>query len=319
MKVEISVIIPTMNRSEYLRQAVESICAQSFTSDLFEIMIIDNASTDNTRFVVEELQTNNPHVRYIYEEKPGLHNGRHRGAQEAKGEILVFVDDDIIAAPGWLKAIQKTFKDPDVALVGGKILPKWEGDVPQWIDLFKIQTDYGWTIGYLSLLDFGNIRKDVPADFVYGCNFSIRRSVLYECGGFHPDAMPQELIRYRGDGESALSRKITEEGYRAVYEPEATVYHLVSSERLSVDYFYKRAFNQGVSDSFTEIRRKGGVCETRGTRGNGGLINRLIRIIREKPIQKKVRASYFEGKEFHRKSVEADSELLSYVLRETYF
>ena len=315
----LSVIIPTRNRAALLKDALESICVQSLTSDCFEVLVIDNASTDNTRLIVEESRTSHPDIHYIHEEKPGLHNGRHRGAQQAKGEVLVFVDDDIIAAPGWLKAIHETFKDPAVALAGGKILPKWEGDVPRWIELFTVRTELGWTIGNLSLLDFGDMKKDIPAGYVYGCNFSIRKSVLFECGGFHPDAMPQELIRYRGDGESALSRKIMEKGYRIVYEPDALVYHRVPKERLTADYFCRRAFNQGISDSFTEIRRNGGVLGTMDHRENGGMINRLIRMFREKPIQKEVRVSYLEGKEYHRKMVESDPEILDYVLRETYF
>ena len=316
----LSVIIPTLNRSEYLKQAVESILNQTLSADNYEIIVVDNGSGDDTKTVIHELnEKNNSRIKFVLEPAPGLHNGRHRGAKESKGAILVFADDDIIAAPGWLRAIHKTFKDPTVALVGGKILPKWEGDVPKWIDFFRNQTEYGWTIGHLSLLDLGDIRKEIPAHYVYGCNFSIRKSVLFECGGFHPDAMPQELIKYRGDGETALSRKITEKGHRAVYEPEATVFHQVPGERLTVDYFCRRAFNQGVSDSFTEMRSNGGVCKTTEKRGIGDIINRLIMIVREQPIQRKGRASYLKGKEFHRKSVEADPELLSYVLRETYF
>jgi glycosyltransferase involved in cell wall biosynthesis len=316
----ISVIIPTLNRYEYLTQAVESSLNQSLRSDSYEIIVVDNGSVDKTAAVVEEINKRNDfRIKYIYEPAPGLHNGRHRGAKKAKGDILVFADDDIIATQGWLRAIQETFKDPAVALVGGKILPKWEGDVPDWIDLFNTVNEYGWTIGHLSLLDFGDSRKQIPAGYVYGCNFSIRKSVLYECGGFHPDAMPQKLIKYRGDGETALSRAIEGKCYKVIYEPKATVYHCVPRSRLTLDYFCQRAFNQGVSDSYTEIRRNSGVRGATGKSGRGGIINRLIRIVREKPVQKKVRASYLEGKEFHRKSVEADPEILSYVMRETYF
>ena len=298
--------------------ALESICAQSLTSDSFEVLVVDNASTDNTRLIIEDSRTRHPGIYYIHEEEPGLHNGRHRGAQQAKGEVLVFVDDDIIAAPRWLKAIHETFIDPAVALAGGKILPKWEGDVPRWLELFTVRTEFGWTIGYLSLLDFGDMKKDIPAGYIYGCNFSIRKSVLFECGGFHPDAMPQELIRYRGDGESALSRKIMEKGYRTVYEPDALVYHRVPKERLTADYFCRRAFNQGISDSYTEIRKRGGISSPREGESTDGVINYLFRIISQKPVQRKVRAAYLKGKEFHRTSVEADPELLGHVLRETY-
>ncbi len=68
--------------------------------------------------------------------------------------------------------------------------------------------------------------------------------------------MPQKLIRYRGDGETGLSLKIKKYNYKAVYQPRALVYHLVSKKRLNVEYLEKRNFNQGISNSYTEIRRK---------------------------------------------------------------
>jgi hypothetical protein len=237
----------------------------------------------------------------------------------ARGEILVFTDDDIIAAPHWLAAIDSAFSDRHVALVGGKILPRWEGDVPAWIDFFKSELEPGWALGHLSLLDYGDSPREMPASYVYGCNFAVRRSVLYECGGFHPDSVPQELIQFRGDGETALAGEIEKKGYRVFYEPEATVYHRVPSERITVEYFCKRAFNQGVSDSYTEIRKNGGVLHMAAVEEKQGFVSRLLSMRREHPIRRQVRQAYLSGKEFHRKSVEADPELLRYVLKETYF
>lgn len=329
----LSVIIPTRNRALFLEDALESILKQTLSLDDFEILVVDNGSTDQTAEVVREFNVKNNQIRYFYVSEPGLHVGRHVGDREAKGEILVFVDDDIIATPGWLRAIQETFKDPAVALVGGKILPKWGGDVPQWIDLFKNHTDYGWTIGYLSLLDFGDSRKEIPATYVYGCNFSIRKSVLFECGGFHPDSMPQELIRYRGDGETALSLAVMQKGYKAIYEPKATVYHRVAPERLTVDYFCRRAFNQGISDSYTEIRQEHGLGNilTRNSQKTSLLSKILKKVLQlfmywktkliseQHPIKKQIINAYEEGKSYHKRQVAEDSKLLEYVLKERYF
>jgi glycosyltransferase involved in cell wall biosynthesis len=331
--VSLSIIIPTRNRGLFLKEALDSILSQTLGAGEFEILVIDNGSTDITAEIAKEFIAKSNQIRYFFVSEPGLHVGRHLGAQEAKGEILVYVDDDIIATSGWVKAIKDAFNDPKIALVGGKILPKWEGDVPDWINLFKSEVEYGWTIGYLSLLDFGDVLKEIPAYYVYGCNFSIRKSVLYECGGFHPDSMPQELIRYRGDGETALSLTVTQKGYKAIYEPKATVYHRVPPERLTIDYFCRRAFNQGISDSYTEIRQKHGLGNI-GT-GNSQKTSLLSKILKkvlqlfmywktklvseQYPIEIQIRKVYEEGKTYHREQVAEDPKLLEYVLKDKYY
>lgn len=329
----LSVIVPTRNRALFLKDALDSILNQNLSADEFEILVLDNGSTDATAEVMEESMSKSNQIRYFFVPEPGLHVGRHLGAHEAKGEILIFVDDDIIVTSGWLEAIKKAFDDPEAALVSGKILPKWEGDVPDWINLFRSEVEYGWTIGYLSLLDFGDETKIIPSVFVYGCNFSIRKSVLFECGGFHPDSMPQELIQYRGDGESALSLTIMGKGYKSFYEPKASVYHRIPPERLTLDYFCRRAFNQGVSDSYTEIRRKHGLDNIfpRNSEKASLLSRRLEKLSKlfmhwktkivpeQHPVKKQIIRAYEKGKSYHRKQVAKDPKLLEYVLKENYF
>ncbi|MDT8316994.1 MAG: glycosyltransferase family A protein [bacterium] len=333
--IELSVVIPTRNRAIYLKDAIESIFKQTLNEDLFEVLIIDNGSTDETARVVRELSAKTKRIKYFFAPEPGLHVGRHLGAKEAKGEILVYADDDILATPDWLNSVKKRFEDSDVALLGGKILPMWEGEIPSWIDLFKSEPQYGWTIGFLSLLDFGDESKLIPADYVYGCNFSIRKSVLYECGGFHPDGMPQELIRYRGDGESALSRNIMTKGYAAVYEPLAAVYHRVPPQRLTVEYFCQRAFNQGVSESFTEIRACGGLSKPVPEPeqvNSPSFIEYLKKILNRtcnrsgddihlkyNNLKEQFAEAYKKGKDYHRLEVERDPALLKYVLKDNYY
>jgi len=332
--LKISVIIPTRNRSKYLIDAVKSVLDQSLDQSAYEILIVDNGSEDDTRATAERLEKRNPRrLRYIYENKPGLHHGRHRGIWEAGAEILVFIDDDIIAAPRWLEMITDTFGSNDVALVGGKVLPRWEGEVPQWLNSFKKENEFGWTIGYLSLLDFGNTPREIPGKFVFGCNFSIRKSVLVECGGFHPDGMPEELIQYRGDGETALSKSVQAHGYKIIYQPRALIYHRIPPERLTVDYFCRRAFNQGISKSFTEIRHEYGLNlmpafasvsqRSPATRAKE-LFSRFFS--RKRPFRNPYRAirqqiakSHEAGKSYHKSQVADDPKILEYVLQKTYF
>jgi len=330
----LSVIIPTRNRGQWAGDTVKSVLDQSLTPDSYEIIVVDNGSTDDTRAVVASIQKRNgQRVRYVHENRPGLHYGRHKGFKEARGEILVFVDDDIIATRIWLEMVLKTFTSDDVALVGGKVLPKWEGEVPEWIDVFKKETEFGWTIGYLSLLDFGNAPKEIPGKFVFGCNFSIRKNVLSECGGFHPDGMPKDLIRYRGDGETALAKTVQARGYKIMYEPKAVIYHRVPPERLTIEYFCRRAFNQGISASYTEIRHQHGLdwLPLSSPVPKRTLVARVKKMVKKffskkrsshtalHPIRQQVAEAREAGKSFHQSQVAHDQKILEYVLQKTYF
>jgi glycosyltransferase involved in cell wall biosynthesis len=317
-----------------LRDALESILDQSLRPSEFEILVVDNSSTDQTPEVVEELNTDSGQIRYLFAPEPGLHVGRHLGAREAKANILVYADDDIEAFPTWLEGIAKAFEDKDVMLVGGKNLPKFESEPPDWIMEMWLQSKYpeGKVLGYLSILDFGDSIKEINPYYVFGCNFSIRKSVLLEAGGFHPDAMPQELIKYRGDGESYVSRYILEHGYKTLYHPKASVYHFVPKTRLTEDYFYQRAFNQGISDSFTQLRKNGQpdkIITTFLQKLNWRLPLHMAKLflrhgINIKSIMDNERfntrfsKANRQGYLYHQNEVRNDFELLKWVLRENY-
>ena len=119
--MSISCIIPTLNRSALLKNTIKTLINQTISPDIYEIIVVDNGSVDDTKEILQNImkETANRQIRYIFDPEPGLVTGRHRGALEAKGELLVFVDDDIEATSGWLQAILETFKSPRVELVGG--------------------------------------------------------------------------------------------------------------------------------------------------------------------------------------------------------
>ena len=245
--VQISVIVPTHNRSEYLRDAIISLQEQNFPKDKYEIIVVDNNSTDNTPQVVEACGRNGKKkVVYVKEPEIGLHNARHAGANAAKGEILAYVDDDVICDSNWISELVKPYADSEVGCVGGKILPKWEVKPPEWVKLYP---------SYLSLLDLGDEVKELKTPKIYGCNLSIRRSLLFEVGGFNPDAFgDKKLIWYRGDGETGLLRKVLATGRKMVHTPYAIVWHVIPKSRLTISYFKKRSFIQGISSSFFAYR-----------------------------------------------------------------
>lgn len=309
--MKLSVIIPTRNRANILEKALNSLVSQTIDKEFFEVIIVDNGSTDNTKKVVDLFTEKIPNLIYIYDDNPGLHIGRHRGLLESKSDILVFGDDDIEALPTWLEAILESFEQSDVVLVGGKNIPCFEIAPPQWIKEMWEKGGNNKIISYLSILDFGEKKKEINPYYVFGCNFSIRKKILIEAGGFHPDGMPQELIKYRGDGESYISKFIQENGYRAVYNPKASVFHLVPTDRMTKKYFFQRAFNQGISDSYTDIRNN--------------ITNRLsskkIKLFIKKYLLFKdveIDYNYLSGFYYHQNEAKRDEKLMEWIKRESY-
>src|SRR5579862_2978236 len=153
-----SIIVRTDSRSQLLRKLLASLCLQHFPLKHFEIIVVGSSTTDDTEKVLRSISNEYPYhsIHYLCEPESGLLPGRHRGALKAKGELLIFVDDDIEAVDEWLAAIVSGFDDRTVQLIGGRNLPNYEVSPPGWIESFWTGTPYGGSsCYYLSLLDFG--------------------------------------------------------------------------------------------------------------------------------------------------------------------
>lgn len=319
-----------MNRASLFKLAIQSFCQQNFPVNQYEVLVIDNGSTDNTKDITGNVITEFPshQIHYFYEPVPGLLSGRHRGALEAKGRILTFVDDDIEADVNWLQAINESFDDPTIQIVGGRNLPKYEVEPPEWLDWFWSEHPYGKLCGELSLLDFGKKIRDIDANYVWGLNFSIRNSALFELGGFHPDCIPKHLQYFQGDGETGLTQKANLRGYRAIYQPNALVFHSVSKDRMKYEYFNKRYFYQGVSDSYSFIRKTEG--QFKHIRFIDKIKTPLIRLKQKIKKPKKIQnekdllkeyfdIAYQKGYEFHQNATRQNPKLLEWVLKQDYW
>ncbi len=317
MTLRASVIIPTYSRLSYLKDAIQSIQIQDFANEQYEILVVDNGPSAEAKSIVDEVNQNGSHpVRYVRESQVGLHNARHAGAREAKGEILVYVDDDVIVHPDWLTAMIAPFADPQVACVGGKVIPRWEEvKPPNW--------ELQFPPGYLSLLDMGEEPKELHwPEGAYGCNMAVRRSVLYEVGGFNPDGMgDRRLIWLRGDGETGLHKKIFDAGYRVIYTPHGWLYHRIPASRLTSTYFHWRAFIQGISDSYTHVRQY--PSKRRMLRHGAGCFLRALRCyIRSVGSryneQTRRDAWYWYGRGQHQIRTALSGTLYQHVLQDTY-
>ena len=141
--IHLSVIIPTRNRCALLDKTLRSISAQTFSPDLFEVIIVDNGSTDETSSIANRYRGILKNLKYFYEARPGLHEGRHCGFRESAGSILTYADDDIEAFPTWLEGVYESFLQEDVGLVGGKDMPLYEEPPPDWINDLWESNSYG--------------------------------------------------------------------------------------------------------------------------------------------------------------------------------
>ena len=241
-----SVIIPTLNRCGLLADALASIRTQSFPADEYEIIVVDNGSTDSTRRLVEPLtHDDGTPIRYLYEPRPGLHWARHAGTRVAQGDLLVFTDDDATAHPDWLNELVRAYTELDADCAGGKILIRWDREPPAWVIPYE---------GVLGRLDHGpEMRLLERGKFINGGNFSIKRARLYEIGGFNPDQVGEYLV---GDGETGLCRKIHHAGWRMGWVPDALIWHHQTVEQNATLADLGRRFaNNGVCSAYADYQQ----------------------------------------------------------------
>jgi glycosyltransferase involved in cell wall biosynthesis len=243
----LSVVLCTRNRAELLQEALFSLIAQDFPQSDYEIVVVDNGSTDRTVEVVRQLQDRAP-IRYVREERVGLCIARNTGWQAAKGRIIVFFDDDVKARPGWLAAIRDAFaRYPGIGVVGGRVDPIWQGARPPWLaDAISCS---------LTIVDWGpseKIIKDIRREWLVGANMAVPKALLTAIGGFHPwlDRAGKNLL---SSGDVFLQKELMRCGYQCLYVPAIAIEHLVPSSRLGQGWFLRRFYWQGVSDAVMQL------------------------------------------------------------------
>lgn len=244
----ISAVIPTHNRAQSLRATVNSLLQCSYPRDRLEVVIVDNRSTDDTSTVVTEMSALDDRVIGIREERQGAHFARNSGALRARGEILYFTDDDMIADRDMLSNILTGFvPGARVASVTGRVLPRWETEPPRWI-LEHCRNSL------LSLLDLGDglIVSDRDPG-VFSCHQAVTRDAFIRAGGFNPDTNAGE---FTGDNETGLNIKIARLGYRFAYVGRAVTHHSIPGSRMTQQHLNSRMWDQGGCDSYTTYRER---------------------------------------------------------------
>ena len=335
--INYSAIIPTLNQSVKLKQCLFHLSELSFDPDLFEVLVVDNGSTDDTKGISLSFQGKIKNLRYLFCESPGLMAARHMGCDEAKGEILCYLDDDSLVTKNWLRGISESFVEENVVMAGGPCIPKYEIKPPSWVEYFWNNVEYGRYNGFLSLLDFGDKSLFIPPMYIFGCNYSIRKKIFLRFGGTNPDYFPEKYNQFIGDGESGLAARIGRSGLKAVYDPRVKIRHLIPESRLTVDYFCWKRFYNGTHGSYSTLRRQHGIENTSDKKKvsiGRRIYRRIRRVIKAKlnwedhkntgepqevrQIRRKMRKSYEAGYRYHQEEVKKDPKLLEWVLRGNY-
>jgi glycosyltransferase involved in cell wall biosynthesis len=231
-RLAVSICICTYNRERLLRQTLSRLERLVIPEGVtLEVVIVDNNSTDGTARVIQEAATSLP-ISTMKETKPGISSARNAAVALARGELLLWMDDDVLVEPDWVEGYVCTARShPESAIFGGPVRPYFEGTPPTWVRRLLPQTAQAY-----ALRDFPEGRVHLDEDHLpYGANFGTRRAV-HERLSFDP-----LLGRVGKDGgclkdESTFLEGALKQGYRGRWIPNCAVQHVIPVERQTIRY-----------------------------------------------------------------------------------
>lgn len=248
----ITVAICSHNRAAFVDKAVASLAAQTLAPRKFDVLIVDNASSDDTGAVVQRWVAADSRVRGVREDRLGLSHARNRAIAETSARYLAFLDDDAIASPRWLECLLEAFESvsPAPIAVGGPVTPIWGAPRPAWlVDGIR---------GCLTIVDWGDKPRslDLSREYIAGANMAFERDALVAIGGFDV-GLGRVGGRLLSGEEILVLRQLVRRGGIVHYDPRASVQHYVPPERLDKRWFYQRYYWEGISQAVGDVRLNG--------------------------------------------------------------
>lgn len=238
----ISIIICTYNRDQYIYQCLSRIANNKTRFD-WEIILINNNSTDNTQSECERFKKEYPAANYYYfiEYTAGLSYARNRGIRESHGDWFLFLDDDSMVSNDYIENLGNwLIKYPDIGAFGGAIKPLFENETPAWLS--------SWSMGFVSALDLGNDVKIFGKDkYPIGANMGISRKTINQVGGFNTSLGRTKDLLLGGE-EKDIFMRIRIAGYPIYYLPNIEVQHCIPARRTTNDYIQNLGYGVGVSE-----------------------------------------------------------------------
>lgn len=244
----VSVVLPTYNRCANVRRTLSSVLAQQTTRP-YEVIVVDNNSTDDTGAAIHAVIARGAPVRYVLEQNQGVSYARNAGVAHARAPLIAFVDDDVCVEPDWIETICRTFEQHgDIDCVGGKVLPAWEVEPPAWL------TRDHWAP--VALLDFGDHARRIDAKnrfCLLTANLACRREIFERVGLFGAELQRvRDRIGSMEDHEWLL--RFWDAGGQALYVPELRAVTDVPGHRMTRSYH--RRWHAGHGHYFALVRER---------------------------------------------------------------
>jgi glucosyl-dolichyl phosphate glucuronosyltransferase len=246
--MDLTVCICTQDRPSYLRDCLDGLRGQSAARDRFAIVVVDSASRAEAAVGIAFLAVQHD-ARLIRLDQPGLSVARNAGAWAARTPFIAYIDDDAIPASDWIAAILDAIARPGrpPALIGGRILPKWEAQLPAW-----------WPKslrGVLSIIEYegeGEYRTlALPSGLEpYGANMVVHVLALLAAGGFVTE-VGRGGDRMLSDEDVHLAWSLQNAGHSVRYDSRIVVHHQIQARRLEPDWLLTRLYWQGASTVLT--------------------------------------------------------------------
>lgn len=246
----ITLAVCTWNRAPFLRQTLAGIARQDYPAEALEVLVIDNNSTDDTRAVVAEF-AGGPHApRHVLETRQGLDHARNRAIAEARGDIILFADDDILVEPDWVRQIAVPFaQDADhrIGCVGGEVVPVFPDGLPDWVREWHAPLNFRPETGPIP-----------PQHSPMGANFALPKAVLAKVGPF-ATGLDRQGRNLFGGGDGEMVRRVRAAGYEVWFAPAAKVRHQMPASRTTFRYAARHAFDSARSRTADRAGRPGAV------------------------------------------------------------
>ena len=240
-KMLVTIIVCTYNRASLLEKTLQALLAQKTNAE-YEIVVIDNNSTDRTKEAVKKVAHNAEiPVRYYIEKEQGISSARNRGAQEARGEYIAYIDDDAIASENWLREIINSFEntEPKPACCVGKVELQWEQGRSKWFP-----QEHETLLGQY---DFGNTLKFLgPDDYLVTMNVAFQKESFLKIGEFRTYLGRKGNCLLSGE-DNNMYQRFYSAGALIYYNPNQLIYHLVPKERQTLCWLTKRMFWDGAT------------------------------------------------------------------------
>lgn len=231
----VSVVVCTYNRSSCLNSCLQALAEQTAESIYFEVLVVDNNSSDNTKQVAECFSNKYRHFRLIFEPYPGLSNARNRGWKEAQGHYVAYIDDDATACPDWISGITDFIeRHPEVGIFGGPYDPFFLNPKPDWFP-----PEYG-------CLYLGEEERciNLGSEWITGSNMVLKREFFFRYGGFNTKlGMTGTKAVYGEEVNFLLS--MHEKGAQIYYVPSIKVAHLVAEYKMSLNWMLLSGYSVG--------------------------------------------------------------------------